>query len=585
MYELNNPDDRINHYLERESELTTLQLKIARYDREMEVLKEKNRKLEQKVQELSTSIEAYKDAVRAKDDAVRNYIDKQEEKEQRIRSMTELIDEGAMTEGILVDISDSAFDMDTRRVLKETSVDDINEMRDLVEGYRDQNAFLNQEVLDLQRIVSKLKDRESRVVRQNFDIEACYYQLKSRYIMILNHFKSTGTPGQVLEPGVIKELIDEASITPSRRTTMSRDSDDLRLTDSLGFYFSPTQGKTHPPNADMLDAAMELKNKCDKILDQREMAQNAAYIEWLQKWDSFLVSHSNRPLKPCDELKSLIRTGVPKTYRHRVWKNLISYLVDDQRADLGNGYYEALLRRANRMVDEDSEDCTFKQIDLDLARTLPTNKYFDQPNSEKIESLRRVLYAYRVHNKSVGYCQGLNRLAAVALLFLDESNAFWFLVACVEHLQPQNYYTPSLVCAVADQKVLRDLVSEKLPKLSSHLKRLEVDLSALTLGWFLTCFVDILPHDIYLHIFDIFLYEGNKVLFRFALGILKSCEPALLECKTIGAAHACFSSPSHYIRNFKSLAEYAFHDLNPFPLKGIETRRQSYIAQLNGNAK
>ncbi|KHN71806.1 TBC1 domain family member 2B, partial [Toxocara canis] len=92
-------------------------------------------------------------------------------------------------------------------------------------------------------------------------------------------------------------------------------------------------------------------------------------------------------------------------------------------------------------------------IELDLARTLPTNKFFDEPTSTKIAALRRVLCAYRFHNKAVGYCQGLNRLAAIALLFLDESDAFWFLVACVEHLQPQDYYTPSLLCAVADQKV------------------------------------------------------------------------------------------------------------------------------------
>lgn len=108
------------------------------------------------------------------------------------------------------------------------------------------------------------------------------------------------------------------------------------------------------------------------------------------------------------------------------------------------------------------------QIDLDLARTLPTNKLFDNETSEKAQSLRRVLYAFRFHNKSVEYCQvlgakaaheshklfqGLNRLAAIGLLYLSEADAFWFLVACVEHLQPPDYYTPSLLGAVADQKV------------------------------------------------------------------------------------------------------------------------------------
>lgn len=44
----------------------------------------------------------------------------------------------------------------------------------------------------------------------------------------------------------------------------------------------------------------------------------------------------------------------------------------------------------------------------------------------------------------------------MTLLFLDEVDSFWFLVACVEHLQPAAYYTPTLHCAVADQRVSFD---------------------------------------------------------------------------------------------------------------------------------
>uniref|UniRef100_A0A183DF48 Rab-GAP TBC domain-containing protein n=1 Tax=Gongylonema pulchrum TaxID=637853 RepID=A0A183DF48_9BILA len=137
-----------------------------------------------------------------------------------------------------------------------------------------------------------------------------------------------------------------------------------------------------------------------------------------------------------------------------------------------------------------------------------------------------------------------------------------------------------LICAVADQKVLRDLVCEKLPKLSSHLRKFEIDLSAFTLSWFLTCFVDIFPHTIYLNTFDVFLYEGNKVLFRFALAVLKLAEASVLECKTIGAVHASLSKVAQQVPDFKTLAQIAFNELNPFPQKAIETKRQFYLAQL-----
>lgn len=56
-----------------------------------------------------------------------------------------------------------------------------------------------------------------------------------------------------------------------------------------------------------------------------------------------------------------------------------------------------------------------------------------------------------------------------------------------------------------------DLVADKLARIAAHVKALEVDLSLFTLSWFLTAFIDALPHRIYLKIFDDLLYEGNKV--------------------------------------------------------------------------
>ena len=45
------------------------------------------------------------------------------------------------------------------------------------------------------------------------------------------------------------------------------------------------------------------------------------------------------------------------------------------------------------------------QIELDLLRTLPGNKYFEDILSDKIQALRRVLQAFNLHDPVVGYCQ------------------------------------------------------------------------------------------------------------------------------------------------------------------------------------
>ena len=61
------------------------------------------------------------------------------------------------------------------------------------------------------------------------------------------------------------------------------------------------------------------------------------------------------------------------------------------------------------------------------------------------------------------------------------------------------------------QEVLKELLSEKLPKLSQHFDKHGVDPALFTLNWFLCVFVDTMPVKTYLHIWDAFLFEGSKV--------------------------------------------------------------------------
>lgn len=41
-----------------------------------------------------------------------------------------------------------------------------------------------------------------------------------------------------------------------------------------------------------------------------------------------------------------------------------------------------------------------------------------------IKSLRRVLVAFSLYNPKIGYCQSMNFLAGLLLLFMDEEKTF-----------------------------------------------------------------------------------------------------------------------------------------------------------------
>lgn len=65
-----------------------------------------------------------------------------------------------------------------------------------------------------------------------------------------------------------------------------------------------------------------------------------------------------------------------------------------------------------------------------------------------------------------------------------------------QKILPSEYYTSHLLVSQADQRVLIDLVDKLMPRLSSHMEDLGVDLPAVTFAWFLSLYTDCLPVEV-----------------------------------------------------------------------------------------
>jgi hypothetical protein len=234
-----------------------------------------------------------------------------------------------------------------------------------------------------------------------------------------------------------------------------------------------------------------------------------------------------------NEFRNLILGGIPVAFRPKIWFECSG------AAELRiPGYYEDLV--AENGGDDDSIVVT--QIEMDIRRTLTDNIFFRK--GPGVQKLNEVLRAYSRRNKDVGYCQGMNLIAANLLLIMPSAEeAFWVLASIVEKILPQGYYDHSLISSRADQQVLRHYVSTVLPKLSAHLDSLSIELEALTFQWFLSVFTDCLCAEALFRVWDVVLCtnDGSTFLFQVALALLKLNEGNLLQCDTPAGVYTYIS--------------------------------------------
>jgi hypothetical protein len=225
-----------------------------------------------------------------------------------------------------------------------------------------------------------------------------------------------------------------------------------------------------------------------------------------------------------NEFKSLVLGGIPVALRAKIWTECSG--AGSLRVP---GYYEGLVTRS----DQDDDQQVVAQIRADITRTLTDNIFFRK--GPGVEKLNQVLLAYSRRNAEVGYCQGMNLVAANLLLIMPSAeDAFWILVSIIENILPRGYYDHSLLASRADQQVLRTYVSEVLPKLSQHFEDLSIDLETMTFQWFLSVFTDCLSAEALFRVWDVVLCtnDGSTFLFQVALALLKLNESQLLACSS-----------------------------------------------------
>ncbi|XP_034840730.1 TBC1 domain family member 9 isoform X2 [Maniola hyperantus] len=224
------------------------------------------------------------------------------------------------------------------------------------------------------------------------------------------------------------------------------------------------------------------------------------------------------------EGSELVVNGIPESLRGELWSVFSGSILQKAQS---KGLYEKLVNDALS-----SKNTANDEIERDLHRSLPEHPAFQ--NDVGISALRRVLCAYAIKNPTIGYCQAMNIVASVLLIYCPEEQAFWLLATICETLLP-DYYNTRVVGALVDQGVLDELTKAHLPELHAKLDELGM-MKMISLSWFLTLFISVMPYECAVNVMDCFFYDGAKVIFQVTLTILDINRDMLLNCEEDGQA-------------------------------------------------
>ncbi len=317
--------------------------------------------------------------------------------------------------------------------------------------------------------------------------------------------------------GLKKGLREATKEVESLRTVVSNCYSEYLLERLLGpgkGIEKEDQSRREPPDAG-LGMLFRYPGDARKLRDRSKMRLWGEY---------FRENGRNATLVRQPTFHKLIRVGLPNRLRGEIWEISSGSLYTRLRSP--NLYTETLSKHSGK------DSLAIEEIEKDLNRSLPEYPGFQ--SEEGIGRLRRVLTAYSWINEEVGYCQAMNIVVAALLIYLSETQAFFVLSVLCDRLLP-GYYSITMYGTLLDQKVFESLVQKTMPVLWDHLVKSDVQLSVVSLPWFLSLYINSMPLVFAFRVLDVFFLEGPKVLFQIGLAILRINGEELLDVTDDGS--------------------------------------------------
>lgn len=282
-----------------------------------------------------------------------------------------------------------------------------------------------------------------------------------------------------------------------------------------------------------------------------ERLKSASYISKTAslrvQWSSLPLPHSRQSCYAM--FKRLIRQGIPDSKRPQIWQAAVGCIEFNQENPT---FYDDVVER----VFGERKPNRFYQI--------PSfNGTFD-PDShcltvQALPCAARILWALTMEHPDIDFIPAMPDIVCILLTFLSEAEAYTVAHLMVEQSRSSRWFVSlSNRAHTLFLLTFQTLLEKHLPKLAAHMKLLGIAPRVFADTWMKRLFVSSLPYQTVLRIFDAYLNEGSKMLYRAGLGVLKTFAASLLRCKTGDSFLATLQQLAIQYEDADRLMKYAF---------------------------
>ncbi|CAE8627308.1 unnamed protein product [Polarella glacialis] len=228
------------------------------------------------------------------------------------------------------------------------------------------------------------------------------------------------------------------------------------------------------------------------------------------------------------------------------------------------------------------------EILKDLARTpeslLVAAGLFEGTESRvQRATVERLLMTFAHHRPDVGYCQGLNFVAALLLCVLgNEHSAFVVFCGLMSKLPEEMFCSdPERLasCRLALQdRVWRALAADR-PRLAAHLDSIGLDLNLFLPRWLTTVFSGVLSVPATVRLWDHVLGAGGHgAAVRLALAIVLRAEAKLMQCSEMGDVVEELALAASQVSTAADIDRMLLREMPPWRFERAEERAAAAAA-------